>query len=154
MSRVQNTAAIHRSIRAMTIGTLRAHETRKRRDALEALAEMDQQFQLPIAGNAGTVATWFEVDVDFAATFVLAPEMRESPYEDPLFTYGAVVAAPVFVTANVTAWKTDSSDNYVGATVNIGVAAPGTLTLVQFRGHVHCNFQGYGAVDEADNSED
>lgn len=144
------TLAIQRSIRSMTIGSMNARERRRLRDLAEALAELDQQFQLPVAGGASDAPVWFSVEVSFSAKFVSAPEMRESPYDEPLFTYGSVTAAPVFINCNVIEWKTDENDSYIGAVVNIGVIAPGSPVLVPFKGEVHLNFQGFGAVDESD----
>lgn len=153
-ARPQNTLAIQRSIARMTLGTMSARERRRARDAAEALSELDQQFQLPIAGAATDAPVWFDVDINFSARFIDAPEMRESPYDEPLFTYGVKTGARVFVDAHLVSYETDDNDSFIGAKIRIGVHAPGSPDLIPFKGEVHLNFQGFAAVDEADTSED
>lgn len=142
--------AINRSIRALTIDTVRALDERRHMLGLDALGELEQQFQLPIEGSAGEVLAFFEVPVQFDVEFYNAPEQRMSPYTLPQFTYGTVITSeqPVLVTACVRRWDLDDAETVKGALVAVGVCSPGTTVEIPFVGYVHLTFQGYGAPVE------
>lgn len=165
----RNGAAM-RSIRALTIGSIIASDRRRQLDRDEAMQELDQQFQLPISGVATAVPVWQDVEIAFDVTLLDAPDMRETPYSEPLVTHGVFCADDVFVTVAVAAWIRDEQQNFAGARVRIGVVAffedPVLMptftaqavapveTTRRFRGDIHLNFSGFGSPDFPDNTED
>lgn len=142
---------LERSLAAVTIGMVRqrtAHE-RNRRD--NALQEIEQQFQTPFSGEAGTALS--DDDQRFSFTFdspfVYAPGNRDSDLDVPQFSFGAQVRGAVQLTGHVTEWIRDPGRGVVtGASVRLVAHAPGVTTPVPFSGVAHFTFQGYAAVDE------
>jgi hypothetical protein len=141
------THQLKRSMRALTLGTVRDFE-QAGRPSLSKLQELDQHFQLPITGEAGSIVSWSEAKVSFNAYMIDAREQRSSPYIRPLFTYGAVIDSPtpVCISACIVKWKGSEEDGFTGATVGVGVYSPGTVEAIKFRGHLHLCFSGYGAL--------
>jgi hypothetical protein len=123
-------AAAMRSIRALTVGALIASDRRKALDRQEALQELNQQFQLPISGGASAFPVWQEIEVEFSLALLDAPDMRETPYSDPIVTYGVVCGDNIAVTVNVAAWIRNDEKDVAGAR------------------------QGFGAPDFIDDTED
>lgn len=154
------TLAVERAVAAMTIGTVKAFDARKRADWVDAQDEYDEQFQIPVAGNVGPRAVWAEKDVAFSVNFYDAPE-RDTPFDTPLFTYGfefeprnapdgsGARSRPVMASAFVVAWKRNGP-SITGATLSIGLVNPGGRAPVYFSGLLHANFQGYGAPSAAE----
>lgn len=151
-----STNALARSIQALTFGSVKSYDTLTRRLAREGLGELDQQFQLPIAGSVGPSAAWSTVTVKFATVLIEAIDERHSPYADPLFTYGAVISSgdACMVSCSVRRWLTDGVF-YTGADLDVGVVRPGAVAATPFKGEIHLNFQGYGTpdTDEEDGDE-
>ena len=149
------THQLKRSMRALTLGTVRSFEEANR-DSPHKLQELDQQFQLPIQGEAGTIVSWSEIAVNFKAYVVDAREQRDVPYVRPLFTYGAVIESttPVCISACIVKWNGTEEDGFIGATVAVGVYSPGTEEAITFRGYLHLCFSGYGALfDDSEEGE-
>lgn len=146
-----HTGDLGRVMRSLTIGPVHDTDARERRARDLGLSEIDEQFQLPIAGDAGSVIAWDSVTVSFDHPFHYAPGQRDSDLDVPQFTYGAVIesGSPVIVSACVTGWIRDEDDDAVkGAVVQVGAHLPGTSEAVHYGGFVHVTFQGYGALQE------
>lgn len=144
--------AIHRSLSTMAIEIHRSVERKRAANAAEALAEVDQQFQVDIAGKAAGL-TWITVELDFDETFYDAPAQRDSNLEEPMFTHGASLTSgpPVIVIAHVSKWKLDPQGNFTGAFVRVGVWNPtDAASAPRFTGRVHLNFQGFSAPSNPD----
>lgn len=140
--------SLQRSMVRLTVGVARSMRARERRDREMGLAEMEEQFQVEISGNATTGLVWASQELSFDCSFHYAPGQRDSELDRPQFWFGAVVSPAVLVTAVVTAWTVDEDTGAtIGATVAIGVMAAGPGA---YAGHVHLTFQGYGALIEED----
>lgn len=151
-----NTNALSRAVRSLSIGAIRAYDQDARSYDATALGEIDHQFQVPISGEAGGIASWALLEVEFGAYLLDARDERNSDYADPLFTYGSRISKgpPVVVACNVRRWV-EEDGYYSGAVVEVGVFRPGAADSQGFAGEVHLNFQGYGAPsDESDDGED
>lgn len=151
------THALSRSLRALSLGAIRAFDDAKAIAERDGLGELDHQFQCPISGDAGGIATYAQLEVTFAAPLIEAKNSRQSDYADPLFTYGAVIrrGPGVFVSCAVRRWI-EEDGYYSGAIVEVGVCRPGAADAEGFAGEVHLNFQGFGAPtgDEDDGEDD
>jgi hypothetical protein len=136
---------IARSIRAMTIGTIKASNDRRDRYTTDGIGEIDQQVQITVTGKVGASITWGELDIAFTTPFINGSEDRDSPYTRPLFTYGSVVTSggPLMMVCNVKRWKVDE-DYVLGAKLEIAIWAPGGY-IRDYQGELHANFQGWGA---------
>lgn len=152
-----HTHALSRSLRALSIGAIRAFDDTRNAAARDGLGELDHQFQAPISGVAGGVAAYAQLEVLFAAPLIEARDSRHPDFADPLFTYGAVVkrGPGVFVSCAVRRWL-ETDGYYEGAIVEVGVCRPGAMDSQRFAGEVHLNFQGFGAPsgDEDDGEDD
>lgn len=133
------------SMKSLTIGVVRGIEGRRLENALEGLREIEHQVKLEIDGRGEEFPVWSEVEVAFDVDFVQASGQRDSPYDRPHFTYGAVITkgGPVGIHCCVLEWKITDREEIVGATVAVGAAA--TDVARRFHGEVHLRFQGYGA---------
>ena len=114
----------------------------------DALQELEQQFQVPVAGAGASVAANATTTLVFDVEFFDAPEQRDSSLTVPHFTFGAYLEGQVMISASVLVWTTDSRGAFIGAEVTIGVCAPGSAIEVPYSGYVHLTFQGYGAISE------
>jgi hypothetical protein len=147
-------AALASSLRAMTLGTLQAYNERQAARETDGIGEIDQQFQLTIAGKAGPKAIWETTEVPFDAPFIDGSEDRNAPFLYPLFTFGSVVTqgSKLVIVCNVTAWHTD--EDYVnGCTIEIGIFRPAGGGIGDFAGELHLNFQGWGAPEAPEPTE-
>lgn len=149
------THSLARSLAAITFGSIKSYDDVQKQLAFAGLTELDQQFQVPIAGVAGPEAAWSTLTVTFTAPLVDSPQERRSPYSDPLFTFGAVVdsGGPVVVFASVRKWTFDGWV-YTGAELDVCTFRPGAIDTVEFKGELHLNFQGYGTPDPNDAGDD
>lgn len=142
---------LQRSLHALTIGVVRSTQRRAARRNAEGLREFEYQVQIPISGQADTEAGWDVHEVAFASPFYYAPGNRASDFDVPQLRSGASLDAEVMVSVHVSDWKRDVERSaVVGALVKIGVAAPGTAVAIDYSGVVHLTFQGYGALDDAE----
>lgn len=155
MARRRVRAGMHddivRVMQGLSIGNVQETTKRDKRARELGLRELEQQFQIPVAGSAGTVIDWDTTSCDFDYPFYFAPGARDSDLDAPQMVYGAVIesGSPVVIAACVTGWKQDATDDsYIGATVALGAFSPGAVEAVAFGGSVHVSFQGYGALLE------
>jgi hypothetical protein len=143
-----------RAMLELTIGATKSMQRRAARDREMGLAEIEQQFQFEISGNAAITFAFAEVDVPFDYPFYYAPGQRDSDFNRPHFWFGAETSVAVAIVATVVAWELDEDNGAViGATVAIGVAAgqPAVPTQgvgVPFTGWAHLTFQGFSALAE------
>lgn len=139
--------SVTRSIRAMTIGTLQARESKRREDWEDARDEYDQQFLVAVSARAHREPVWTPITVSFDVMFLDAPEQRKNFTPVPVFTYGMEYKSgtPAMVTVMVKEWHKSDLRGFSGATLIVGVAFPGAKKQLSFNGVVHLNFQGYGA---------
>lgn len=114
--------------------------------AASKLTETDQQFQVPVSGEAAQLVEFSTVTVTFDETIYLAPAQRQNRLEEPHFTFGSSMQSdtPVMLTATVQKWIKDTAGNFTGAQVAIGASAAG-VGLTKFKGNVHLNFQGFSS---------
>lgn len=153
--------SLHRSLAALSFGTVRAMEERKKGLGRTALRERDQHFQIPIAGRAprtGVGTDWSLLDIAFRVEFVNATGQRDSPYTVPQVAFGAVIDTenPVVVNACVLRWKYAENDVEAGSIIGcrIGVAAlSASIVATVFKGTLHATFTGFGAPNDAEQEE-
>lgn len=110
-----------------------------------ALAETDQQFQIETSGEAAPTPAWRDIEIVFDETIFLAPAQRSNPLEEPHFTFGSTMQSdtPVILHATVRKWIKDTSGNFTGAVVSIGVTGGNETEAATFKATVHCVFQGF-----------
>jgi hypothetical protein len=98
---------------------------------------------------------WLEKDINFDLIFVAEPS-RDSPYHNPLFTYGVelTTGTPILIQLMVKMWVKDVQ-GVRGCRLLIGASNPGSGKLVKFIGKLHLNFQGYASkvVEEGEDDE-
>lgn len=135
---------LERALEGLTIGVVQDLQDFERMRKLDGLQEIEQQFWVEFSGRAEEFASWEEVDVDFEQFYVDATGQRDSPFDRPHFTFGAVLDTPdpVGVFAVVMSYRTNKRNETVGAKVAIGITASDFATKV--RGRVNLTFQGYG----------
>lgn len=139
-------------MQGLTIGVAKSTADYIKQKDLEALQEVDEQFQIEIEGRAEEFPIWDQVKLKFNTRFIDATGQRPSPFDKPHFTYGAEVNTdtthkPVGVMACVTEWNVNDRGETVGCTVSVGAVATDLST--KFKGWVHCTFQGWGAAPES-----
>lgn len=147
--------SLQRTLTRMTIGVARELEARKKQNEYAALTEREQQFKVPISGIASFRAAWAEVELAFDIEFVIATGQRQSPFTEPLITFGYELTnyiEPVAVVAHKKRWKKNDRLDVTGCTIAIGAWVPNDLTddLTPWRGFLHVSVQGYGAPVETD----
>jgi hypothetical protein len=178
MSSPLDHGAISRALGHIAFSIDKAVEEHKvERDALK-LAEVEQQIQVALSGEAGTCPAWQEIDVFFAETFVPAASrsgQRDNPYEEPQFTWGFRWLSGVIpvVACAVTEWITTDDELIQGARLAVGAFNPcatattdpgDTITTFaatdtttdsnRFAGSLHLSFQGFAVpVDDDDGGE-
>lgn len=147
---------LQKSLGAMTFGVVRQMDARKTALRETALLEREQEFQVPISGDAADVGVWSVVELTFRIEFVPAPAQRDSPYEFPTFVYGYEIetAEPVGILAYIKEWRVDDRDIIYGARVNVCCFQPGAGGQVEFRGKLHMIFSGYGSPIESESDDD
>lgn len=136
---------LERSMKGLTIGVVKNKEAADKRAAQDGLTEREEQVHIQVSGRAEEFSSWQRKKVRFGTAFVDATGQRDSPFDRPHFTFGAVIETPdpVGIVACVMDWITTERNETIGAEVAIGVL--GTDESVKFRGSVHCTFEGYGA---------
>lgn len=138
-----DTNRLGKALQGLTIGVVNDLKDFERLRKLDGLREIEQQFWVEFSGKAEEFAAWKEVDLLFDQFFVDATGQRDSPFDRPHFTYGAVLDSPVpvGVLATVMSYRVNERGETVGAKVAIGVLA--TDHAVKMRGRVNLTFQGY-----------
>lgn len=144
---------LQKSLGAMTFGVVR--QMNEKREGLDKtrMMEREQEFQIPISGEASSVAVWDEVELTFRVEFLPATGQRDSPYEFPTFTFGYELETkdPVGILAYVKEWRQDDRDTIYGAVVNVGAFLGQNQP---FRGRLHMLFSGYGSPIESELEDD
>lgn len=140
---------LDRTYRHLTIGQVNGMSSRRLQRELEGLREFEDQFKIEIAGRGEEFPVWTEVHLKFNIDFVDATGQRDSPFDRPHFTYGAIIESggPIGLDACVTRWDVDDRNQTTGCMLSIGARA--TDFARKFRGELHARFQGYGAPTEA-----
>lgn len=141
-----------RAMQGLTIGVAKSTADYIKQKDLEALKEVDEQFQISIEGRAEEFPVWDKVKLKFDTHFIDATGQRASPFDRPHFTYGAEANTdtdhkPVGILAVVVTWDVNNRGATVGCTLAVGAVATDLST--KFKGWVHCTFQGWGASPES-----
>lgn len=139
---------LDRAMRGLTIGVAKSEQDFLKQSQIEALNEVEEQFQIQVSGRAEEFPIWDSTDVGFDTRFIDATGQRPSPFDKPHMTYGYEITSkePVGIFVCVLGWKTNKRNECVGAKLAMGVAATDLST--KFKGAVHVTFQGYGATGE------
>lgn len=134
---------LERAMSGLTVGVVKSMQRYQERAYEDGLIEREEQFHIHVTGRAEEFAVWTVTEVDFGLVFVDATAQRDSPFDRPHFTYGAVVETldPVGLMASVMDWKTTDRNETIGAKVAIGVV--GTDRAVKFEAAIHASFQGF-----------
>lgn len=156
MARGAMQGSLQRSLGSMTFGVVREMNQRAERLAKTALAEREQEFQVPIFGTAGRLAVWANLELNFRVEFVPATGQRDSPYLLPTFTYGYEIETPdpIGVLALVSKWTIDDSGAVIGAGIKVAGWQPGVGGDVAYRGKLHMLFSGFGAPTQTELEDD
>lgn len=135
---------LEKALKGLTIGVTQDLQDWEKARATDALKEIEQQFWVEFAGRAEEFAIWSTREIEFEQHYVDATGQRDSPFDRPHFTYGAVIdtPTPVGVLAVVMEYLTNERNETIGAKVAIGILA--TDRSVNVRGRVNLTFQGYG----------
>jgi hypothetical protein len=135
---------LERAMKGLTIGVVQDMQDWERIRATDALKEIEQQFWVEFSGRAEEFAAWSYREIEFEQHYVDATGQRDSPFDRPHFTYGAVIdtPTPVGVLAVVMEYRANERNETIGAKVAIGILA--TDRSVNVRGRVNLTFQGYG----------
>lgn len=166
------TGQLDRGLSALSLDADRdAQAARDERDRT-ALKERVEQYQVPIEALVGAMPGHAEVDIDFRAPFIAAPEQRDSDFDRPHFAFGyeLVSGRPVTLTAHIASWKVND-ELTTGCVVHLtavdhGLAdwqwneswqrfdylVSGTREKRKLRAHL--TFQGFGSTaPDADDDE-
>lgn len=135
---------LERGLKGLTIGVTTDLADLAREIAVDGLREIEQQLWVEFAGRAEEFESWAETDLEFEEHFIDATGQRDSPFDRPHFTFGAVLDSltPVGVSCVVMEYKTNDRNETIGAKVAIGIHA--TDLSVKVKGRVNLTFQGYG----------
>lgn len=140
--------ALHRAVADMTLGVAQSTRKREARDREMGFREVQQQYQIEIAGEATGVWGFAETSITFDYPFFYAPAQRDSDLDRPHFWFGAELDFLGAVSAVVTAWDTHPRTGAItGATVAVGVVTQAGAE-VGYQGVVHLTFQGFAALSE------
>lgn len=142
------TGQLERAIRSLTIGTVKAMDSRKVQRRLEGLTEREEEYQIEVSGRGEEFPSWSEVHIQFENVYVDATGQRDSDLIRPHFYYGAYVpvGGPIGLMACVTRWDVNSRNETTGCMLSIGAVA--TDVARKFRGELHAVFHGYGAPQD------
>lgn len=138
------TNRLQRAFKGLTIGVINDYSDIQDRLRVDGLQEIEQQFWIDFSGLAEEFASFVEHDIEFEQRFVDATGQRDSPFDRPHFSFGAVLDSPtpVMVSAVVMSYVTNQRNEVVGARIAVGVAA--SDQAVNVRGRVNLTFQGFG----------
>jgi len=163
---------VNKVVRGMSIGAIQSYDARKKEDWEREFDEYDCQIKVPLQiPEVGATPVWLPFEVNFTAYFI-APwdsPKRESPYDDPIFTWGCrrIGKFRFFVMVNLIEWigrttplsPDDDSIGITGAKMEVGVMHPSPNPAAQDKKYnceleLHLNFQGYGgAISDLDGVE-
>lgn len=163
--------SLGRSLQALTVGVVKARESRRRQLALTDLGETIQVARVPLAGWAGPPpvqsAAFVDVEadpqrlatttfrVDFAQPFVEDPTARDVDFDTPHFSQGyeAKTPEPIIVQAYVVGWYRSEEDHYIGANIRALVYGPEAVQKFQYNATLHLWFMGRAGAVEAEDDE-
>jgi hypothetical protein len=130
-------------MKGLSIGVVRDQQEFEDQIKVDGLQEKEQQFWVEVSGRAEEFASWAKTEVEFEQHYVDATGDRDSPFDRPHFTFGAVLdtSTPVALFATVMEYLTNDRNETVGAKVAIGMLATDRATNV--KGRVNLTFQGY-----------
>lgn len=136
-------------MQGLTIGVAKNMNDALKRKELEALQEVEEQFQVEIGGQAEEFPIWDTIDLKFDTRFIDATGQRPSPFDRPHMTFGGEIETkqPVGIFATVLGWNVNDKGETIGCKLAIGVAATDLST--KFKGRVHVTFQGWGSSPES-----
>lgn len=140
------------AMQGLTIGVVKSVGDFLKQKDLEALREVEEQFQIEIEGRAEEFPVWDKIKLTFDTRFIDATGQRPSPFDRPHFHFGAEANTdtthdPVGIHAVVVNWYVNDRGETYGCTVAIGAVATDVST--KFQGRVHLTFQGWGAAPES-----
>lgn len=157
--------ALQRSLSAMTIGVVKAQQSRDVALAPTQLSELVQHNQLRISGKVGEKPLTRVATVTWPYPFVYAPAQRDSNFTNPHFNYGVeygeaipTSATPIptdhpLIHVAVVNWLSDDNAFSTGADVAITAWIPSAKKKRQFSALAHLTFWGYGAPAEDDGAD-
>lgn len=139
-----STGKLQRSMKHLTIGTVKRMDAKRQDRIAEGLAEREEQFKIPVAGRGEEFPEWVKVELEFESVFVDATGQRHSDFEQPIITYGYTIerGGPVGVDVCLTEWNVNDRNETIGCVLWVGARA--TDIARKFRGEVHVIIQGYG----------
>lgn len=138
-----------RAVRGLTLGVLTASARAKEQRQLEGLAETEENVKIDVVGRAEEFPIWTRLHIDFETVFIDASGQRDTEFDRPHFTYGAVVhkGGPVGILSCVLQWDVNNRDEVTGCIIAISAIA--TDHGRRFQGELHARFQGYGMPADA-----
>lgn len=162
-------SSVQNVVSGMTIGAIKSYDARKKEDWERQMDEYDCQIKVPLAvEQVGVDPIWLPFEVGFTVYFIAPINnlKRESPYDDPVFTWGCrrIGRYRFFVMVNLIEWvghpapisPEDDSKGIIGAKMEVGLMHPGRDTEATYNCELelHLNFQGYGgAISDLDGVE-
>lgn len=144
-----NSGGTARAVRGLTLGVMKAASRAKEQRELEGLAEIEEQIKVDVSGSAQEFPAWTQLRLEFDSVFIDASGQRDTEFDRPHFTYGAVVekGGPTGLLACVTSWEVNDRDEVTGCI--LAVSAVSTDSARRFQGELHARFQGYGMPADA-----
>lgn len=138
-----------RAVRGLTLGVSSAMKRAKEQRELEGLADTEENIKVDVVGRAEEFPIWTQVHIEFETVFIDASGQRDTEFDRPHFTYGAVVekGGPLGIIACVTSWDVNNRDEVTGCV--LGISAIATDQGRRFQGELHARFQGYGMPADA-----
>lgn len=148
-------ARLQRALDSMTVGFERDRARVEAETAPLRPGDMVHSVQMPVSGEAGGLASSFDVTAMWADTpFLTRLQVDEEDSEpvNPQFSFGYELQsdANVMMTACVREWLLDDRGLIEAARVRIMAVAPGATVLVPFIGVAHLTFIGYAAPMDDD----
>lgn len=144
---------LQRSLAHLAFGAIRDVERKREAVSGEALAEVFQNFQIPLSGAVDQGMTWVKKKIDFDVHFHGATGQRDNPYDHPQYTGGFVLspaddkaAVPAIIVQTMVEWLDDESQTTTGCWLHVGVHSP-AADKQSFDGEIHLSFHGFGATN-------
>lgn len=143
------TGNVERAVRGLTLGVMSAAKRAKAERELEGLAHVEENVKVDVVGRSEEFPIWTEVHIEFETVFIDASADQDTEFDQPHFTYGAVINknGPCGLLACVTSWDINDRDEVTGCILAISAVA--TDHGRKFQGELHARFQGYGMPADA-----
>jgi hypothetical protein len=138
------TGSAARAVRGLTLGVLTHAQRAKEQRELEGLSEIEELVKVDVVGRAEEFPIWTQVHLEFETVFIDAAGQLDTEFDEPHFTYGAVVTkgGPLGLVACVTKWDKNDRGEVTGCI--LGISAISTDHGRKFQGELHARFKGYG----------